>query len=521
MSIVVMMIMIFLMPVMETEAEETEVSYAVTGGNIFFDTSTGTITECESSVTEAIIPDTIAGVSVTHIEEYAFENCNSLCNITIPASVTSIGEFAFVRCSNLSSINVDNNNIVYSSSADGVLFNKNQTILITYPQGKEQSSYVIPISVTTIGDWAFDACSALNSITIPTSVTTIGEQVFSNCDGLISIEIPTSVTTIGDRAFYSCNGLSSIKIPSSVTNIGENAFYYCSVLESIEIPSSITSISKGLFWGCGSLRNIEIPTSVTTIGESAFVYCDSLTEVYYSGNEDDWNKINIGDNNVPLTNATIYYNRTNPDDTEDDSGNIPVTPPSSNDSIAVGNKVEETTRPIKIADIRLQALSNKIAAGKRVKLTASIFPVNASNQRLIWSSSNPKVATVDQSGVVTMKKKTGGKSVIITVTAADGSGTKAAARIKSMEGIIKKVTIDGAKKKTVKAGKKLKLKARVTATKGANKKLIWRSSNTKFATVTASGKVKTKKAGKGKKVKITAMATDESNKKMTVIIKMK
>lgn len=171
--------------------------------------------------------------------------------------------------------------------------------------------------------------------------------------------------------------------------------------------------------------------------------------------------------------------------------------------------------------MRLSAPSNKIAAGKRIKLTANILPVNASDQRLIWSSSNPKVATVNQSGVVTMKKKTGGKSVIITARAADGSGATAAFRIKSMKGVVKKVTIAGAKKRTVKAGQKLKLKAKVAATKGANKKLIWTSSNTKYATVSASGKVKTKKLGRGKKVKITAMATDGSNKKMTVTIKLK
>lgn len=183
--------------------------------------------------------------------------------------------------------------------------------------------------------------------------------------------------------------------------------------------------------------------------------------------------------------------------------------------------MEKTDESIKMTAIRLKALSNKIAARKRIKIAADIFPVNASNQRLNWSSSNPKVASVNQSGVVTMKKKTGGKSVTITASAADASGTTATFRIKSMKGVVKKVAIAGAKKRTVKAEKKLKLKATVTATKGANKKLIWTSSNTKYATVSASGKVKIKKLGKGKKVKITAMATDGSNKKMTVTVKIK
>lgn len=88
-----------------------------------------------------------------------------------------------------------------------------------------------------------------------------------------------------------------------------------------------------------------------------------------------------------------------------------------------------------------------------------------------------------------------------------------------MKGVVKKVTISGAK--TVKAGKSIQLKAKVTATKNANKKIKWTSSNTKYAKVTAKGKVITYKAGKGKKVKITAMATDGSNKKKTVTIKIK
>ena len=124
-------------------------------------------------------------------------------------------------------------------------------------------------------------------------------------------------------------------------------------------------------------------------------------------------------------------------------------------------------------------------------------------------------------GIVTIKKKSGGKSVRIIAKAADGSGTQAVFRITAMKGVVKKVAISDVKKKTVKAGKRIKLKAKVTATKGANKKLQWISSNPKYATVTSSGKVKTKKAGKGKKVKIIAMAVDGSNKKSIVTIKIK
>lgn len=176
-------------------------------------------------------------------------------------------------------------------------------------------------------------------------------------------------------------------------------------------------------------------------------------------------------------------------------------------------------KQIKVNKIKLQGLSNKIASGKKLKLTAIMLPENATNKKILWKSSNPKVATVTQTGVVTLKKKSGGKKAVITAAAADGSGAKAFWKVTSMKGIVKKVKLTG--NKPIKAGKSVKLKAKIKATKKANKKLLWTSSNTKYATVNAKGVVKTKKAGKRKKVKITAMATDGRGKKATVTIKIK
>ncbi len=184
------------------------------------------------------------------------------------------------------------------------------------------------------------------------------------------------------------------------------------------------------------------------------------------------------------------------------------------------NPAKKNPQPVvvKAKKISISGLSKKIAAGKKVKLTAKISPSNVSNKGVTWKSSNKKVATVNSKGVVTMKKKSGGKSVTITATAKDGSKVKATYKIKSMKGKVTKVTISG--KKSVKAGKTLKLTGKVKATKSANKKLKWTSSNKKYATVTSSGKVKALKAGKGKRVKITAMAADGSGKKKTVVIKI-
>lgn len=199
---------------------------------------------------------------------------------------------------------------------------------------------------------------------------------------------------------------------------------------------------------------------------------------------------------------------------EEDSTEKPKT-----DNSKKNEKPNNTSnRQIKVSSIKIAGISKQIAQGKRITLKATVYPNTATNKRIIWTSSNPKVATVNANGVVTMKKKTGGKKVTITATATDGSKVSASWKITSVQGIVKKVKITGAK--TVKAGKSLKLKANVTATKKANKKLQWTSSNTKYATVNAKGVVKTKKTAKGKTIKITAVATDGSGKKATFKIKV-
>ena len=179
-----------------------------------------------------------------------------------------------------------------------------------------------------------------------------------------------------------------------------------------------------------------------------------------------------------------------------------------------------TVENIKVSKITIATTtSNKIATGKKVTLKATVTPSNAYNKGVTWKSSNTKVATVSSSGVVTTKKKMGGKTVTITATAKDGSGKKASYKIYVMKGVVKKVYISGVK--SVKAGKKLYLKGKTSASSGANRTLKWSSSNTKYAKVSSKGTVTTCKAGKKKSVKITARAVDGSGKSKTVTIKIK
>ena len=175
---------------------------------------------------------------------------------------------------------------------------------------------------------------------------------------------------------------------------------------------------------------------------------------------------------------------------------------------------------IKVKKIKITGMSKQIAAGKKIKLKATVTPKTAANRTVKWKTSNKKYATVNSKGVVTVKKAGIGKKVTITAIAKDGSGKKATYRIKIMKKAVQKITLKASKTK-VTAGKKVTIKATVTPGKNVNKKLTYKSSNKKYATVNSKGVVTTKKAGKGKTVKITATATDGSGKKATIKIKIK
>ena len=224
--------------------------------------------------------------SVASIGDSAFLWCSSLSEIVIPSSVTSIGDYAFSGCSSLKYISIPKSviclngnpfagwngkleclfpNFVYE---DDVLFNKDKSRIISF-RNQNIKSYVIPSSVTSIGDHAFSGCDSLSEIVIPSSVTSIGKGAFSGCDSLSEIVIPSSVTNIGDSAFSCCHSLSEIVIPSSVTSIGDGAFWGCRSLSEIVIPSSVTSIGDCAFDGYNFPNDIK-QELISRFGDKVF-----------------------------------------------------------------------------------------------------------------------------------------------------------------------------------------------------------------------------------------------------------
>jgi hypothetical protein len=245
---------------------------------------------------------------VKTIDNNAFQGCENLTSVTIPDGVTTIGESAFASCPKLSAISVSPENTNFSSE-DGVLYDKGQFVLHTYPAGKKDITFTIPSSVTTIGGYAFQGCDSLATLTISGAVTTIGGGAFAACPNLSEIHvsqantsyvsdngvlydksqlflhtypagrnatkfaIPASVTTINESAFQGCTELVMLTIPNSVTTIGEFAFSYCAKLETVIVDwATPLSVPATIFLGDSLAQTLRIPAGTQALYEDAFVW---------------------------------------------------------------------------------------------------------------------------------------------------------------------------------------------------------------------------------------------------------
>ena len=240
-----------------------------------------TITDFDKNYTgDLIIPATLGGCNVVCIRYWAFYGCKGITSVTIPNTVEIIKKGAFADCTNLYEFRVSDENKNYCAY-DGVLFNKEKTSLIAFPN-KKTDGYQVPFFVNEIFNAAFYGCCDLKSVKIPDSVKKIGAQAFSKCTGLSSIEIPNSITEIPEETFCDCTGLTSVAIPNSVKKIGTSVFENCTELTAVTIPDSVAEIGWEAFYGCSALASISIPDSVESMG------CHVLNGTAYYNEKNNW-----------------------------------------------------------------------------------------------------------------------------------------------------------------------------------------------------------------------------------------
>ena len=276
--------------------------------------------------------------NITNVGDYAFYDCENLTEVHLPSTLTKIGARSFSDCAQLTSVNFSDTAL---TSIGDYAFNGCSAL----------ADADFPDTLRTIGDRAFLRCAALTSVALPVSVTGVGEWAFRWCDKLSALTMDppgddaSHYSAIGSYSFADCASLSGVSLTDNLTVIGEYAFYNCPKLASVLLPSSVANVGNCAFLSCSSLNGVfvdegnetyfsangmlmnndqtyilyypsgrnsvacAIPESVTSIADFAFDGATSLADVYYAGNQTQWDEMlkpNIGDYNDPLLNATLH-----------------------------------------------------------------------------------------------------------------------------------------------------------------------------------------------------------------------
>ena len=239
--------------------------------------SEGLLTIGESVFDNAGLTSIVVPNSVTSIGANAFYYCMALETAQIGSGVTTIGASPFYRCTALKSINVDAANANFTS-VDGVLYSKDKTTLLAYPN-KKAATYDIIDGVTTIGEYAFCYCTDVTAVTMPNTVTELKKEAFSNCEALATLNFSTALLSIGEKAFYYCEALKEATLPESLIFIGEMAFNKATSLTKVIIPNSVTTLDDKAFQNCSALTDISLGTGITEVGGSTFNGCSKVARI--------------------------------------------------------------------------------------------------------------------------------------------------------------------------------------------------------------------------------------------------
>lgn len=251
--------------------------------------SNNAFSDC-SKLTSIDIPN-----KVTKLNDNTFSNCSSLKNVSIGSGCNSISTTAFINAYAIDKITVEEDNKNFTA-IDGVIYNKDKTTLVLYPKNRE-GEFVVPDTVTTIADYAFDNSPNITKVTIGENVKSVGTGAFRNCKSLETVIFEDSDTvqkTIGDYAFNNCPVLSTVVFGNAVKSIKNEAFTVCKSIESLEFPDSLESIGVGAFscysdgtcgaYIAGNLKSVKFGTGLKTIGSNAFYGNQKLETVEFTGN---------------------------------------------------------------------------------------------------------------------------------------------------------------------------------------------------------------------------------------------
>ena len=414
-----------------------------------------------SGFEEFTLPD-----SVTEIGDGAFKDAAKLKTFTWNKTISSIPAYTFKNCPSLETISISEHvtRLMKQAFRDCIALNEVK----------------LPEQLTEIDNGCFYNADSLTAIAIPAAVTRIGDDAFYDSDALTSIQLPDALTTLNHRAFYDCDALETVILGDGLTKMGDEIFYHCDVLKHVTLGKNLTAISKGAFQLCAELEEIVIPYYVTaigndafnsspklvkavlprglnTIGTNAFPYADTtviygvpgtFAEVWATGNKFRFVAHEVAATEISLnkTALTIHKGASEalelsvvPGDFTDsitwksgDTSIVTVSDRGVLKAVGVGTATVKVTvgscsasckvtvlQPV--TSINLNKTKLTLQALETFQLKATPRPDNANDPSVTWESSDPAVATVNDTGFVTAVSK---GTAVITVAAQDGSGVK-------------------------------------------------------------------------------------------------
>ena len=420
--------------------------------------------------------------SVVMIGSSAFQDCVSLTSVTLPESINIIDRNAFKGCVSLTDA------IIYAKSflandwvfAESGLQNihyagtQGQWEMLRFMQSNPQyyhkpfldaekefgisvpTSAALPAAPTTVSspsDFTIEngvlkkyIGSAAN-VVIPDSVFSIENNAFENNNVICSVYIPGSVKEIGNSAFQNCFRLTSVAMANGVAKIGAHSFENCYSLTNLTLPQSVNHICDWAFQSCASLEEVTILS--TSFRADRFVFADSaLFDINFAGTQGQWDSLDfagrnqMGAYNNALEKATVHYNTPIPPEptppqsgTDPQPSNSPDPTPSnspdpqpsntpdptpSNTPDPTPSKNPDPTPGVKVTGVTVSKTSLTMEPGQTEDLTATVSPAAAENKTVTWSSNAPAVASVSSNGRVTALAAGAAE---ITAKTADGGFT--------------------------------------------------------------------------------------------------
>lgn len=227
--------------------------------------------------------------SLTSMDTNVFEGCTSLTTVTLPTPsvVKTVPDNTFKGCTNLTTVTIPEG---YTKLGASCFYECSRLKNVTLPSTMEEiGSYAfysckeLPAAeldhmpyLTTIGNYAYQDCTALASIKLPASLTSM-KASFRNCTSLAAVTVPASVKTI-DGTFGGCTALENVVLAEGLESITGEAFSRTK-LSTIDLPSTVKEVGKGAFYSCQSLTGLELPAGLTTIGNQAFMFCSKLAGI--------------------------------------------------------------------------------------------------------------------------------------------------------------------------------------------------------------------------------------------------